>query len=167
METITLSADQKENLSGYLVIIDAVLNHLRQELPEVRDYTTEKLVTFLQEVRILQTLDTALKENFQPCASAYESALDAVGQKATVQNKEMAGVSPNTSKFNMKPGKTVSAYVGEILRRSGKKKAYFAVRNRYLGKICIVPANNFAFSNKTYINWSQLTRSPKARLISG
>ena len=166
METFTLTPGQKDGLCKCLSAIEAGIESLRQEIPQLQGYTTEKVITFLTEVRDLTKLDTALKDDFQPCSNAYEEALDAVGAKATIQLKDMGGVSSNTSKFNMKKGKRVSQYVYEMIRKSGRKKAYFAVHNRHLGKICVVPAANFADTETTYINWSQLTRSPKARLIA-
>ena len=167
MDTFSLTPGQKDGLCRCLSAIEAGIASLREEIPELKDYSTEKVITFLQEVRVLQTLDTALKENFQPCASAHETALDAVGEEATVQIKEFAGDSPNTLMFRVRQGKKVSDYVREIIRKSGTKKAYFAVRNRRRQEICVVLAANFTYDDTTYLNWNQLTHSRNARVIAG
>ena len=166
METFALTAGQKEGLCRCLSGIEAGIAALREEIPELKGYTTEKVITFLQEVRVLQALDTALKDDFQPCASAHESALDAVGEEATLQIKEFAGDSRNTCMFKIRQGKKVSDYVREMIRKSGPKKAYLAVRNRHRQEICVVLAANFTYNDTTYLNWDQLTYSRNARVIA-
>ena len=165
MQTISLTSDQKEVLCRCLAGIEAGIEALRQEIPELRNYSNEKVMNFLQEVRVLQSVDKALKDEFQPCSNAHETALDAVGAKATLQIKEFAGVSSNTRAIKMRPGKSVADYVTEILHRSGKKKAYFAFRNRYLQQVCVAPVRNFLEYESTCITWNQITSSPRAKII--
>ena len=163
--TFDLTHEQKEVLVKCLSVIEAATECLKEEIPQLRGYNTEKVITFLQEVRVLHAVDKALGENLQPCSSAYESALDAVGEKITTQNKDMAGVSPNTSKFNMKPGWTLGGYTREMVRRSGKKKPYLVVHNRSRSEICIAPVKNFTHSDKTYLSWGQVTSVSGAKVI--
>ena len=107
VNTIPLTPGQKEGLCICLKAIEAGVDTLREEFPELAELSLEKVITFLKEVEILQTLDKAMKEDFQPCSNAYESALDAVGDKRTVQVKDIAGRNPNTSRLTMKPKWTV------------------------------------------------------------
>ena len=165
MQTITLTPCQKEVLCRCLAGIEAGIEALRQEIPELRYYSNAKVMNFLQEVRVLQSVDKALKDEFHPCSNAHEKALDAVGTRGTLQIKEFAGVSSNTLAIKMRPNKRVADYVTEILHKSGKKKAYFAFRNRYLQQICVAPVRNFLDDESTCITWNQITSSPKAKII--
>ena len=165
MKTFQISSSDKELLAQTLKTVESLL-FKAGEVYNLDGFPPEKILTFLYEVNQLSNLDNLLKENFQPNQNPYEEFLDAVGENHVVQQKEMGGTTYNSRKINMRPGVIVSDYVRQIVRSGGKKKAVFAVRNRYKNQLCVVPVISFKENHKTFISWDNFTSARGAKVIN-